>query len=49
MNVVIPRPRGGEDVPGLGKVCIIFSTFALASCTVFLLVGISIYLFSVCL
>lgn len=20
VNVVIPRPRGGEDVPGLGKV-----------------------------
>ena len=21
VTVVIPRPRGGEDVPGLGKVC----------------------------
>jgi hypothetical protein len=35
VNVVIPRPRGGEDVPGLGKVCIVLLTFILTSYSVF--------------
>jgi len=28
VNVVIPRPRGGEDVPGLGKVFLEYSDIA---------------------